>query len=331
MKKIFIACHANIARGGPELLHQLCFKLRMLGYDATMYYSDFEIKNGIPIHENYLHYKNPYIIKYIDDENNILIASETNSKVFCYASKSSKIFWWLSVDYFREGIIGGLNRFPFSKFLFHEIYLFKRLLKKAYNIRKENITHFVQSRYAFEYCKDIGINLNKIYYLSDYLNDEFMKCKLDTPYARENIVLYNHTKGYKFTKILIEKSPDIHWIPLVDLSYKKLVELMRKAKVYVDFGNHPGKDRMPREAALNGCCVITGKRGAAFFQEDVNIPVEFKFEDKRENAEAVIKKIRDIFLRYKEYNSCFDVYRKSILGEEKAFEERIKIIFSRLI
>lgn len=29
------------------------------------------------------------------------------------------------------------------------------------------------------------------------------------------------------------------------------------------FRQPPGKDRMPREAAMPGCCVITGKRGAA--------------------------------------------------------------------
>lgn len=54
---------------------------------------------------------------------------------------------------------------------------------------------------------------------------------------------------------------------------------MSKSKVYIDFGNHPGKDRIPREAAISGCIVITGKRGAAAFAEDVCIPETYKFDE----------------------------------------------------
>jgi len=43
-------------------------------------------------------------------------------------------------------------------------------------------------------------------------------------------------------------------------------------KLYVDFGKHPGKDRMPREAAVHGCCIITGRRGAAGNPFDIPIP-----------------------------------------------------------
>jgi len=33
-------------------------------------------------------------------------------------------------------------------------------------------------------------------------------------------------------------------------------------QVYIDFGHHPGQDRLPREAVQCGCVVITGKRGS---------------------------------------------------------------------
>ena len=48
---------------------------------------------------------------------------------------------------------------------------------------------------------------------------------------------------------------------------EQVVDLMSESKVYIDFGNHPGKDRIPREAVINGCCVITGVRGSARFKE----------------------------------------------------------------
>lgn len=36
-KKIIVFCPAYYASGGPELLHQLCFTLLNMGYDACMY------------------------------------------------------------------------------------------------------------------------------------------------------------------------------------------------------------------------------------------------------------------------------------------------------
>jgi len=61
---------------------------------------------------------------------------------------------------------------------------------------------------------------------------------------------------------------------------EEVIKLLQKAKVYIDFDYHPRKDRLPREAAILGCCVITRKRGSAKFFEDVPIPDEYKFEDK---------------------------------------------------
>ena len=50
-KKIYIACPANVATGGPELLHQLCHKLRKKGYISYMYY--YGRKSANPVHERY--------------------------------------------------------------------------------------------------------------------------------------------------------------------------------------------------------------------------------------------------------------------------------------
>lgn len=58
---------------------------------------------------------------------------------------------------------------------------------------------------------------------------------------------------------------DLRWVPLIGMTTEEMRSCMSKSKVYIDFGNHPGKDRIPREAAISGCIVITGKRGAAAF------------------------------------------------------------------
>ena len=88
----------------------------------------------------------------------------------------------------------------------------------------------------------------------------------------------------------------------------------------MDFGNHPGKDRIPREAAISGCCVITGRQGAAAFYEDVPIPDRYKFDDLKDiDVESVKACILDIFQNYDERIKDFEEYRNMIRGEKEKF------------
>ena len=111
------------------------------------------------------------------------------------------------------------------------------------------------------------------------------------------------------------------------MTNEEVLNLLLKSKVYIDFGTHPGKDRIPREAAMCGCCVITGKRGSAKYYEDVPLRDDFKFDDKEENIDKIIDKINLCLENYEEQNKNFDEYRKGIIGEEEKFEEDIKKIF----
>ena len=45
-------------------------------------------------------------------------------------------------------------------------------------------------------------------------------------------------------------------IKLSGFNSKQIINIYNKTKVYLDFGYHPGKDRMPREAALFNNCII---------------------------------------------------------------------------
>ena len=52
-------------------------------------------------------------------------------------------------------------------------------------------------------------------------------------------------------------------IELKGFNNKQIINIFKKTKIYLDFGYHPGKDRMPREAVLFNNCIITNKRGSA--------------------------------------------------------------------
>ncbi|HPP30074.1 MAG TPA: hypothetical protein PLE69_04005, partial [bacterium] len=87
----------------------------------------------------------------------------------------------------------------------------------------------------------------------------------------------------------------------------------------------------PREAAIMGCCVITGKRGSAAYFEDVPIPEKYKFEDKKENIPKIIERIRDCLENYNERYKDFDNYREIIRKEPEKFVEDMKKIFVKVL
>jgi hypothetical protein len=60
------------------------------------------------------------------------------------------------------------------------------------------------------------------------------------------------------------------------LTPEEVTALLLRAKIYIDFGPHPGMDRLPREAALCGCVVVMHREGAAQYQEDVPLKDKYK-------------------------------------------------------
>jgi len=349
--KIYVACPANLASGGPELLHQLVYHLRKIfNNNAYIYYYNFYNKKfNEPIHLEYKKYDNPYItnLKNIeDDEKNIFIVPETRQAVnilinFKYIRK---IIWFLSVDnyylsqlkktdFFIHKLINKISKILIKEPLFEldvnsQKFLYEVINK--YDYKKDKILklanfYMFQSIYAIEQFNE----LYPKYYLSDYLNEDYLKMHTDLS-KKENIVAYNPKKGFNFTKKVIEIGKYINFVPLINMTRQEIIKTLQKAKVYIDFGNHPGKDRIPREAAILGCCIITGKRGSAAFFEDVPIPDNYKFKNTQDNITYIIEKINDCIENYEEICKDFEYYRQIIKNEPQKFLEDLKRIFVRV-
>lgn len=317
-KIIYVACPAQVKTGGPELLHQLCHKLTMFGYNSKMFYYGDNLEN--PVNDAYKFYKNKYVTKLDDDINNIVIVPEMDINLLRKFKKATKIIWWLSVD----------NYFASKTTKKAKLKTMFGLLNFDY--KKDEIIHLAQSNYAINFLEKNNVSKDKIYYLSDYLNKTFLEnCKDEKDFKKKNNILYNPKKGYEFTKLLIDKKPSLNWMPLKNMTPLEMSNLMKESKVYIDFGNHPGKDRIPREAAISGACIITSKNGAAKFYEDVSIADEFKFEDEIRSLDKIIDKICFIFDNYETEYKKFNFYRGKIKIEESKFEEDVKSVFSKIM
>jgi len=341
--KVFILSPMSPIIGGVELLHQLGYNLRkFMGIETYMYY--YPTSPKVKQKEN--SYNIPPVETIPDEYYNILIIPEvfTHLDILKNLKSIRKVMWWLSVDnYFWEYLSSkkfcflqrGINKI-YRIFFKSEIYnipiLLQNRINKLNNMIKNNILvreayiHLVQSAYAENYLLKSGIREDIIYYLSDYINEDFL-AKPFSIKEKENIVVYNYRKGYSFTKHIINSAPDIKFIPLLNMTRFQVIEVLRRAKVYIDFGNHPGKDRPPREAAISGCCVITGKRGSAAFFEDVPIPDGYKFDDRKENIPKIVEKIKDCLENYNERYKDFANYREIIKKEPEKFIKDMKKIF----
>lgn len=318
-QKIYIMAPANFASGGPLLLHQLAFKLRAKGFNAMMVYYNISNKPS-PVHEYYQDFDIPYTKKIEDLNTNSLIVPETSISFLNKYIYIKKFIWWLSVDNF---FITNPKKRRFS-------------IKSILGLKQKNTPyefdqesdhqHWVQSYYASEFLNSKLVKTS--YPLSDYLDSVFIKDSLNSNNInnKKNIVAYNPKKGNEITKKLIEKAPNICWSPIENMSPNEVKNLLSESKVYIDFGNHPGKDRIPREAAICGCVILTNKAGSAAYQQDVFISDEFKFDYKSGDEDLIINKINEIFTDFEKNNKKIQPYRDIIIGEELRFENDLQKI-----
>lgn len=311
---IYIVANANCVSGGPELLHQFCYHLNKIGKDAKMaYYEKFSfptMKTGAHLSETYNRYNCQKVDKIIDSKENTIVLSEGELWFLPRFKNAKVVIWWLSVD----------NYYKSMETKYAKLYAPLGMKRKKYNPFDNKYIHCVQSEYARLFLFNKGIKKDNIYSLSDYLSSEFISGTVnESSKPKKNIVLYNPKKGIDFTKMIINNAKGIDFLPLENMTHKEMMDVMTSSKVYIDFGNHPGKDRIPREAAVCGCCVITNKEGSAGNDKDVPIPNEFKYDMFGKNIPKIIDRITDCLNNYELNRTLFDEYRDSIRRQEDIF------------
>lgn len=336
--KIYVLLPANVCSGGPELGHQLLDYLRRHGRSAyVVYISNGQINSTANIPEVYQDYdvEISHIVEDVSD--NIIVIPETMSELIHLYKQARILFWWMSVDNFTKKFLDCQPlRWDLKKTFWQNAQknihiMLKHIPIPKINIlaflrdNKDRILHLYQSEYAHQYI--LEHKLGESVSLSDYINEAHIpKAPIDYT-KKENVILYNPAKGLEFTEKIIRLLPEYEFVALRGLTREQLNQQFDRAKMYIDFGNFPGKDRLPRECALHDCCIITGKLGASAYYEDVPIPDCFKFETTEENLEVIELCIHDVMNHYEDYIKQFSPYKDIIKGEQKRFYSEIDAIF----
>jgi hypothetical protein len=318
---VFVICPADKITGGPELLHQLVGLLRSLGRDARIVY--FPFRKGHRVPEPYRQYRVEVgLVKEITPKS-MVVVPETSAWKVLKLPKSRIYLWWLSVDNFLKEIVANRSRHFFPASVVRNAALAL--------VRRRATAHLYQSEYARQFCNSQC--LYPLYPLSDYLSPRYLEAAgTQRAQTRDNIVVFNPAKGMERTKAILEvlsrSASPIKAIPIQNMDREQVMELLSRAKIYIDFGSHPGKDRLPREAAALGCCVITNRRGSAANARDLPIPAEYKIDDADPTfPQRAVETIIRICGDFPRYATDFDEYRRRIGREPEQFAAEALDIF----
>lgn len=287
IQKIYILTPDHTEAGGIESLYQLADTINEQGGCAI---NIFDNSENDPIPDRYKHYNLKYSDKFNDSEDNLFIVPEILTPRLSQIYNCRKAIWWLSVEH-------NYNQF--------------------HDFHDENIIHLCQSYYALSYL------LTKGNYSGIILNDWVKNTYHLLPDIKKNIVCYNPSKGKENTLKILELNTDIEFKALENLLPHEVESLLLKSKVYIDFGTHPGRDRIPREAAVLGNCIITNRQGSAKFYSDLPIAYEYKHD----SVEKVGQVIKECFDKYEDKIKDFDLYRNIISAQKEGLELLVRQLF----
>ncbi|KFI47465.1 hypothetical protein [Bifidobacterium boum] len=318
--------------GGGEALYQLGCDLRGLGVDARVVAwgkhdvlpQKFKryIARGLPLVK-------PEEAKQCAE--GIIIVPENATHLLFEFVHLQPIIWWLSYNNY-DGIMA-----------WNSVESITRAMQTTYDANIRRLGHWCintlrhcRPNFPIAHC----MNLVGSYYAEQMVqrhfnvvtqklvhpigNDFLTAGRYDDFSHRKNIVLYNPSKPSRLMRSLLKRNA-FTYTPINGLNFNQMIELYRTAKLYVDFGNFPGPERMPKEAAYNGCNVLVRSIHAAA-TDDVMIPMQYKLS-RNVSVLQVERKIREMLDNYEEQLCDFNAFRQMIADMEIDYREQVKQIF----
>lgn len=285
--KIYMLTPAAYVTGGVEASYQFMDAINKQGGEA---YIIFASHHPDPVPSEYKKYEVKYPEGIENSNKNLFVVPEIWTSVLEDPALSNidKCIWWLSVDNNRQDV-------DFSK----------------------DYLHLYQSYYAKSFLENRGAK--RIQPVFDYLSDQYFE-ETEIP-KKENTICYS-VKGQRIAKKLELILTDYKFIMLQNMDRSEVIDTLKKSKVFIDFGHHPGKDRIPRESAMLRNCVITNRKGSANF--DLDVPILERYKIDNEDLELMVEIIKDCIENYETRIKDFESYINEIKNQKTEFFEQVK-------
>ena len=337
--------------GGPRSIHQLGYRLMERGFDVYIYYcSRFKRLNvKEPLYDD-LPIKIAATIE--DNSSNLVIMPEIRAGWIRKFKNINIFIWWLSLDfYLQNSIIWSAQKRSIIyensisyNYIYSSYKILRSRIKGIFSLRPElntllnqaelkRLYHLYNCDYEKYFLLANSVPEKRMHYLCGPIDKKFMEIDENRIIeTKRNIVAYNPAKVRRelidrIINCVKQRESNVEFIPIENMSLYEVADSLKEAKVYLDLGFFPGPERMPREAVMSYCCIITSIEGAAANNADVPIPDDFKFDAKLENSENIANKVVDSIRNYKSLIRRFDVYRDKVEEQICRFDKDIVEIF----
>jgi hypothetical protein len=234
------------------------------------------------------------------DEDDIIIFPEI---LAAYATRKFRCkvgIWWLSVD-------NAINWNPRLNY--------KNIPQPIFE--NKQIIHFYQSEYAHQYLLDKSAKIRVPLYDFTANDQEITNTEDNTKIF--DIAIFP-SKGGQLAKNFTDAEQSFKYVQIANMSKKQVLTNLRKSHIYIDFGNQPGKDRVPREASMSGCIVFLHRQGAANFYEDSPLDDFFLFTSEDILTGNLAERIRFALDNLIEMRNFQSYYNNKIINERIEFE-----------
>ena len=330
MRKIFrevlIFC-PEYAGGGSEALHQLGYHITRNGGTAYMvYYTPFstlELDGDVlrchagQVPTYYPQYQPQILQETKLRADTLVVFPEVLTHWAAIPTLYQRAVWWLSVD----------NGMAFNT----------EMLKVDYRERffeDSDLVHLHQCDYARTFLQS---NRAATYFpLSDYTDQDFVNRSLissNNPRIsdRSNTICYFPNKGAQLAATFIEQksalSQPVNFLPICEMTKAQVRDALFDARLYIDFGHHPGKDRVPREAAIAGAVVLLHAAGAARHFSDHPLRPDYFFTKDDVMTGRLLEKVSRILENIEMHFDAQRSYRDAILHEREKFDFEVRSYF----
>ena len=328
-EEVLLLC-PEVKTGGPEALHQAGYQIACHGGAARMVYyaphSRIELDGDIlrchaeasPMPVHFAQYQPRVLRETRLGPGTLMVFPEPLSKLAAETNKEyQRAVWWLSLD----------NALPQNQGLL-DPEARRRLFADA------SLIHLYQSDYARRFLAANGAA--QYFPLSDYTDPQFVHRSLVASEvvpieARRDVVCCFPNKGAERAgRFLAGKAALRHQIDFVairDMTKAQVRETLFGARIYIDFGHHPGKDRVPREAAIAGAVVLLHAAGAANCFPDHPLPAAYRFNEDDIASGALHRKVDAILDEPATHFAAQRMYRQAILLERDRFDLEVRSFF----
>jgi hypothetical protein len=359
--KFYVAAPIGDRTGGPEALALLVDSMRKKGVEA--YLIPFRNFRGRVQHPEYAKFDSPIVQEMPDHPDAHLVIGEVSpieSRKELGRTVDSHIWMmWLSVNNsplpaarYYKATEGSCSMFPAGSgsVIPSELWPYDdseidsgswRNWREARRRKGESVTQIVSAaieavsiRYAQSLMKrEINFGTQSYYgqgfLRSMYNRDSFILTDYPQPASpvnverERNVVSYNGAKGQWKINDLRRRLPEVDFVPIENMSFDQVRETLARSSIYVEIGNLPGRDRLPREAANLGTPTILLSRGSGYCWADFPLGERYRFAYTEDWADHMAPVIAETLADTSEINATQADFRAWVAGEPERYDQAL--------